>query len=85
MIIYQIRKQAPKVPVKIQLPTVGVTSVNDSATLKEIANDTTITIVASIAYQIQCGKDSFGIWILSCATIEAHGNTEYLIFQILKW
>ena len=48
----------------IQFPTSGTTS-NDSATLKETAKDITITITASIAYQIQCGNDSFGIWILS--------------------
>lgn len=62
--IYQTRKHAPKVPVKIQFPTSGDTS-KDSATLNEIANDITITSDASIAYHIQCGNDSLGIWILS--------------------
>ena len=66
---YQTKKQAPKVPVKIQFPTSGVTS-NDSATLKEIAKEITITITASMAYHIQLGKDSFGMWMLSWATIE---------------
>ena len=64
MIIYHTRKHAPNVPVKIQLPTSGATT-KDSATLKEIANEITITSEASITYHIQCGNDSFGIWILS--------------------
>ena len=46
---YQIRKHAPNVPVNIQFPISGVTS-KDSATLKETANEITITITASIAY-----------------------------------
>jgi hypothetical protein len=66
--IYHTRKHAPNVPVRIQLPTSGDTS-KDSATLKEIANDRTITSDASMTYQIQCGNDSFGIWILSWATM----------------
>ena len=81
--IYHTRKHAPNVPVNIQFPTSGTTS-NDSATLKETAKDITITITASIAYQIQFGNDSFGIWILSCATMEAIKNDDYLIFEILK-
>ncbi len=62
--IYHTKKHAPNVPVKIQLPTSGVTS-KDSATLKENTNERTITSAASITYHIQCGNDSFGIWILS--------------------
>ena len=62
--INHTRKHAPKVPVKIQLPTSGETS-KDSATLKETAKEITITSEASITYHIQCGNDSLGIWILS--------------------
>lgn len=83
MIINHTKKHAPNVPVNIQLPTSGDTS-KDSATLNEIANERTITITTSITYQIQFGKDSFGIWILSCATIGFVSNNEYLIFQVLK-
>jgi len=62
--IYHTKKQAPKVPVRIQLPTSGETS-NESATLNEIVKETTITITASIAYHIQFGNDSFGMCMLS--------------------
>jgi len=62
--INQIKKHPPNVPVKIQFPTSGLTS-KDSATLKETTKETTITSTTSITYQIQDGKDSFGIWILS--------------------
>lgn len=81
--INHIKKHAPNVPVKIQLPTSGDTS-KDSAILKEIAKDRAITITTSITYHIQDGNDSLGIWILSCATIEFLPNPEYLIFQVLK-
>jgi hypothetical protein len=81
--IYHIKKHTPNVPVRIQFPTSGVTS-NNSATLKESAKERTITSAASITYQIQDGKDSFGIWILSWTTIEIVLNNEYLIFQVLK-
>ncbi len=81
--IYHTRKHAPNVPVKIQLPTSGVTS-KDCATLKEITNEITITNEASITYHIQCGNDSFGMWILSWATIELVETIEYLIFQVLN-
>jgi len=64
IMIYHTRKHAAKVPVKIQLPTSGDTS-NNSATLKDTAKEITITNEASITYHIQCGNDSFGIWILS--------------------
>ncbi|MDH3276772.1 MAG: hypothetical protein OEL77_05505 [Nitrosopumilus sp.] len=81
--INHTKKHAPNVPVKIQFPTSGATS-KDSATLKDIAKERTITITTSITYHIQDGKDSLGIWILSCATIEILLNNEYLIFQVLK-
>ena len=64
IMIYHTKKQAPNVPVKIQFPTSGATS-KDSATLNERAKERTITSATSITYQIQDGKDSFGIWILS--------------------
>lgn len=62
--MYHTRKHAPNVPAIIQLPTSGDTS-KDSATLKDNANERTITIVTSKTYHIHDGNDSFGIWILS--------------------
>lgn len=64
IIIYHTAKHAPKDPVKIQLPTSGVTS-KDPAILKEITKEITITSTASMVYQTQFGNDSLGIWILS--------------------
>jgi len=62
--IYHTKKQAPKVPVRIQLPICGETS-NESATVNEITNEITITNTASIAYHIQLGNDSLGMCMLS--------------------
>ena len=53
----------------------------ESVILLEVSIEIAITIMHSIAYHVQLGHDSFGMWMYGFAPMLVIKNGDYLIFQ----